>query len=93
MRIRHDSERADELFRVGLEIEAFLLDSKGLPVNADPLIREFGETTKHTLDYEYGVCQFEYRTLPTPMEKLMDLNLELQEFIERLDKAIHKVMS
>ena len=55
MRIRHDSERADELFRVGLEIEAFLLDSKGLPVNADPLIREFGETTKHTLDYEYGV--------------------------------------
>ena len=91
MRIRHDSERADELFRVGLEIEAFLLDSKGLPVNAGPLIREFGEITKHTLDYEYGVCQFEYRTLPTPLEKLMDLNLELQEFIECLDKAIHKV--
>ncbi len=89
-RIHHDSERYDETFRVGVEIEACLLDDNGMPVNANPLIKEF-EGTKYKVDYEYGICQFEYKTLPTPMVRLLDLNTEIEEFIEYLDKSIQKV--
>jgi hypothetical protein len=39
-RIHHDAERIDETFRVGVEIEACLLDKNGMPVNAEPLIKE-----------------------------------------------------
>ncbi|MGH9924767.1 MAG: hypothetical protein ACRD5B_05260 [Nitrososphaeraceae archaeon] len=39
-RIDHDAERIDETFRVGVEIEACLLDKTGMPVNAEPLIKE-----------------------------------------------------
>ena len=38
-RIHYDSERYDETFRVGVEIEACLLDDNGIPVNANPLIK------------------------------------------------------
>ena len=89
-RIHHDSERYDETFRVGVEIEACLLDDNGMPVNANPLIKEF-EGTKYKVDYEYGICQFEYKTLPIPMDRLLDLNTEIEEFIEYLDKSIQKV--
>jgi gamma-glutamylcysteine synthetase len=89
-RIHHDSERYDETFRVGVEIEACLLDDNGMPVNANPLIKEL-EGTKYKVDYEYGICQFEYKTLPTPMDRLLDLNTEIEEFIEYLDKSIQKV--
>ena len=89
-RIHHDSERYDETFRVGVEIEACLLDDNSIPVNADPLIKEL-EGTKHKVDYEYGICQFEYKTLPTPMDSLLDLNTEIEEFIEYLDKSVQKV--
>lgn len=89
-RIHHDSERYDETFRVGVEIEACLLDDNGMPVNANPLIKEL-EGTKYKVDYEYGICQFEYKTLPIPMDRLLDLNTEIEEFIEYLDKSIQKV--
>ena len=89
-RIYHDSERYDETFRVGVEIEACLLDDNGIPVNAEPLIKEL-EGTKHKVDYEYGICQFEYKTLPTPMDRLLDLNTEIEEFIEDLDKSVQKL--
>jgi hypothetical protein len=39
-RIHHDAERIDETFRVGVEIEACLIDKNGMPVNAEPLIKE-----------------------------------------------------
>ena len=52
-RIHYDSERYDETFRVGVEIEACLLDDNGIPVNANPLIKEL-EGTKHKVDYEYA---------------------------------------
>ena len=42
-RIHHDSERYDETFRVGVEIEACLLDDNGIPVNAEPLIKNSRE--------------------------------------------------
>jgi gamma-glutamyl:cysteine ligase YbdK (ATP-grasp superfamily) len=89
-RIHRDSERYDETFRVGVEIEGCLLDNKGVPVNAAPLIEELKGTT-HELDFEYGICQFEYKTPPTPMGSLLDLNSLFEEFIERLDRAVQKV--
>lgn len=89
-RIRSDSERYDETFRVGVEVEGFLLDNKAMPVNAAPLIEEL-KGTMHELDFEYGICQFEYKTPPTPMDNLLDLNSLFEEFIEHLDRAVQKV--
>ena len=59
-------------------------------VNAAPLIEEF-EGTGYKLDFEYGACQFEYKTQPTPMDNLLDLNVLFEGFIEHLDRAIKKV--
>lgn len=89
-RAHRDSIRYDETFRVGVEIEGCLLDNKGVPVNAAPLIEELKGTT-HELDFEYGMCQFEYKTQPTPMYSLLDLNNLFEEFIEHLDRAVQKV--
>ena len=89
-RVHRDSERYDETFRVGVEIEGCLLDNKGIPVNAAPLIEELKGTT-HELDFEYGICQFEYKTPPTPMNSLLDLNILFEEFIEHLARAVQKV--
>jgi gamma-glutamylcysteine synthetase len=89
-RIDHDAERIDETFRVGVEIEACLLDKNGIPVNAEPLIKEH-QGTSHPLDYEYGICQFEYKTSPVAMTDLVYLNGIFAEFIEHLGKSIKKV--
>jgi hypothetical protein len=89
-RIQKDSKRLDEIYRVGVEVEGCLLDSKGSLVNAAPLIEEF-EGTEYKLDFEYGLCQFEYKTPPTQMDKLLDLNVLFEGFIEHLDRAIKKV--
>lgn len=89
-RIQKDSKRLDEIYRVGVEVEGCLLDSKGSLVNAAPLIEEF-EGTEYKLDFEYGLCQFEYKTQPTQMDKLLDLNVLFEGFIEHLDRAIKKV--
>jgi hypothetical protein len=89
-RVRRDSIRYDETFRVGVEVEGCLLDNKGVPVNAAPLIEEL-KGTRYELDFEYGMCQFEYKTSPTSMDRLLDLNNLFEEFIEHLDRAVHKV--
>ena len=89
-RVQKDSIRYDETFRVGVEVEGCLLDDKGVPVNAVPLIEELKGTT-YELDFEYGICQFEYKTQPTPMDSLLDLNNMFEEFIEYLDKSVQKV--
>ena len=89
-RVRRDSIRYDETFRVGVEVEGCLLDNKGVPVNAAPLIEEL-KGTIYELDFEYGMCQFEYKTQPTPMDSLLDLNNLFEEFIEHLDRAVQKV--
>jgi len=89
-RIQKDSKRLDEIYRVGVEVEGCLLDSRGSLVNAAPLIEEF-EGTEYKLDFEYGLCQFEYKTQPTQMDKLLDLNVLFEGFIEHLDRAIKKV--
>jgi gamma-glutamyl:cysteine ligase YbdK (ATP-grasp superfamily) len=89
-RIHRDAERIDETFRVGVEVEACLLDEKGIPINAEPLIKELQGTT-YEIDYEYGNCQFEYKTSPVGMNNLEYLNIVFEQFIENLDKYIKKV--
>ena len=89
-RVHRDAERVDETFRVGVEVEACLLDEKGIPVNAEPLIKELQGTT-YQIDYEYGNCQFEYKTSPVGMNNLDYLNIVFEQFIENLDKFIKKV--
>jgi len=88
-RVHRDAERIDEAFRVGVEVEACLLDGKGIPVSADPLIKELAGTT-YEIDYEYGACQFEYKTSPVGMNNLDYLNIVFEQFIESLDRFIKK---
>jgi gamma-glutamyl:cysteine ligase YbdK (ATP-grasp superfamily) len=89
-RVHHDAERIDETFKVGVEIEACLLDKKGAPVNAEPLIKEL-QGKIYEIDYEYGSCQFEYKTSPVGMDNLDYLNIVFENFVENLTKFIKKV--
>jgi gamma-glutamylcysteine synthetase len=87
--IRRHSARTDENFRVGIEIEICLVDDKGMPVNAKPAIERLGRY--YNIDYEYGVCQLEYKTDPVSFDSLARLNSQFEEFIEHLDATIKKV--
>ena len=89
-RILTDSEKYDEQFRIGIEIEICLVDSKARVVNAQPLIEKLKET-EYQVDYEYGSCQFEFKTPPTNMENILELNILFEQFIDHIDKTIQKV--
>ncbi|MGB8766046.1 MAG: hypothetical protein WCC79_01845 [Nitrososphaeraceae archaeon] len=89
-RVHQDAGRADEIYRIGVEIEGCLLDNKSIPVNAEPLIKEL-EGSIYEIDYEYGRCQFEYKTFPVSMDNLDYLNIVFENFMENLDKSIKKV--
>lgn len=89
-RVHQDAGRADEIYRIGVEIEGCLLDNKSIPVNAEPLIKEL-EGSIYEIDYEYGRCQFEYKTFPVGMDNLDYLNIVFENFMENLDKSIKKV--
>lgn len=89
-RILTDSEKYDEQFRIGIEIEICLVDSKARVVNAQPLIEKLKET-EYQVDYEYGSCQFEFKTPPTNMENIFELNILFEQFIDHIDKTIQKV--
>ena len=97
LRARKDSVRFDPLFKVGTEVEACLLDGKGEPVNASPLIEEllnsqFFRNSGCMIDYEYGSCQFEFKTPPISFTNLLDLEVLYEDFIlEHLEKSIQKV--
>ncbi|HET9807918.1 MAG TPA: hypothetical protein VFP49_13530 [Nitrososphaeraceae archaeon] len=97
LRAQKDSVRYDPLFKVGTEVEACLLDGKGEPVNASPLIEEllnsqFFRNSGCMIDYEYGSCQFEFKTLPISFTNLLDLEVLYEDFIiEHLEKNIKKV--
>lgn len=97
LRAQKDSVRYDPLFKVGTEVEACLLDGKGEPVNASPLIEEllnsqFFRNSGCMIDYEYGSCQFEFKTLPISFTSLLDLEVLYEDFIiEHLEKNIKKV--
>jgi gamma-glutamyl:cysteine ligase YbdK (ATP-grasp superfamily) len=89
-RIQTDSEKYDEQFRIGIEIEICLVDSQARAVHAQPLIEKLKET-EYQVDYEYGSCQFEFRTPPTDMVNIFELNTLFEQFIDYLDKTIQKV--
>jgi len=89
-RVHQDAGRVDENYRIGVEIEGCLLDNKSIPVNAEPLIKEL-EGSIYEIDYEYGRCQFEYKTSPVGMDNLDYLNIVFENFMENLDKSIKKV--
>lgn len=97
LRARNDSVRYDPLFKVGTEVEACLLDGKGEPVNASPLIEEllnsqFFRNSGCMINYEYGSCQFEFITPPVSFTNLLDLEVLYEDFIiEHLEKTIQKV--
>ncbi|HET7642435.1 MAG TPA: glutamate-cysteine ligase family protein [Nitrososphaeraceae archaeon] len=97
LKARTDSERYDQLFKVGTEVEACLLDDKGNIVNASPLIEEllnsqFFRDSNCMIDYEYGSCQFEFKTPPLSFTNLSDLEILYEDFIiDHLEKAIQKV--
>lgn len=89
-RIQTDSKKYDEQFRIGIEIEICLVDNQARVVNAQPLIEKLKET-EYQVDYEYGSCQFEFRTKPTNMENIVELNMFFEQFVECIDKMVQKV--
>jgi gamma-glutamyl:cysteine ligase YbdK (ATP-grasp superfamily) len=89
-RIQTDSKKYDEQFRIGIEIEICLVDNQARVVNAQPLIEKLKET-EYQVDYEYGSCQFEFRTPPTNMENIVELNMFFEQFIECIDKMVQKI--
>jgi gamma-glutamyl:cysteine ligase YbdK (ATP-grasp superfamily) len=89
-RIQTDSEKYDEQFRIGIEIEICLIDREAKTVNAQPLIEELKGKEYH-VDNEYGSCQFEFRTPPTNIENIRELNTLFDQFIDYIDKVIQKV--
>jgi gamma-glutamylcysteine synthetase len=88
-RVRSHASRIDENFKVGVEIEICLIDGMGAPVDAKPIIGLLRQY--HDIDFEYGICQLEYRTEPVSFESLAQLNLQFEEFIEHLDLIVNKV--
>ena len=88
-RVRSHASRIDENFKVGVEIEVCLIDGKGAPVDAKPVIELLRRY--HDIDFEYSRCQLEYRTEPVSFESLAQLNSEFEEFIEHLDLIVNKV--
>ena len=89
-RIQKDSEKYDEQFRIGIEIEICLLDSESKIVNAQSLIDEL-KGKEYQVDNEYGSCQFEFRTPPTNMDNILELNTFFEDFIDYIDKGVQKV--
>jgi gamma-glutamyl:cysteine ligase YbdK (ATP-grasp superfamily) len=89
-RILTHSERYDEQSRIGIEIEICLLDSEAKTVSAQPLIEEL-KGKEYQVDNEYGSCQFEFRTPPTNMENILELNTLFEQFIDYIDKVVQNV--
>src|SRR5919107_6345055 len=88
-RVQDDHHRIDESYRVGVEVEACLLDDKAQPVNAHPLIKEL--SSKYDVDSEYGKCQFEIRTDPISMHNLSTINSFFEGFLDFLSLSVKKV--
>ena len=86
---RRHSSKSDDTFKVGVEIEICLLDSRGAPVDAKPAIERLRKY--HDIDYEYGRCQLEYKTEPVYFESLARLHSQFEEFTEHLDMVVQKV--
>lgn len=87
--IQFDHKRDDPVFLVGIEIEGCLLNDKGRPIDASALI-EKSLNTKYPLDYEYGKCQFEFKTYPLSFYELSKINEITQDFMEGLENLVRR---
>jgi gamma-glutamyl:cysteine ligase YbdK (ATP-grasp superfamily) len=87
--IQFDHKREDPVFLVGIEIEGCLLNDKGRPIDASTLI-EKSLNTKYPLDYEYGKCQFEFKTYPLSFYELSKINEITQDFMEGLENLVRR---
>ena len=87
--IQFDHKREDPVFLVGIEIEGCLLNDKGRPIDASALI-EKSLNTKYPLDYEYGKCQFEFKTYPLSFYELSKINEITQDFMEGLENLVKR---
>jgi gamma-glutamyl:cysteine ligase YbdK (ATP-grasp superfamily) len=87
--IQFDHKREDPVFLVGIEIEGCLLNDKGRPIDASALI-EKSLNTKYPLDYEYGKCQFEFKTYPLSFYELSKINEITQDFMEGLENLVRR---
>ena len=87
--IQFDHKRNDPVFLVGIEIEGCLLNDKGRPIDASALI-EKSLNTKYPLDYEYGKCQFEFKTYPLSFYELPKINEITQDFMEGLENLVRR---
>lgn len=74
---------------LGIEIEGFLLNGKGQPLDASTLIEE-SLNTEYPLDYEYANCQFEFKTDPLLFYDLTKINDLTLDFLESLDDLLIK---
>ena len=90
-RIIKDISKKDEIFRIGIEIEACLLDGASNPVNSHDLIENL--KSKYNVDHEYGSCQFEYKTDPIPINELEIIYTQAIQFIDHLNSTIQKISS
>ncbi|WP_415283978.1 carboxylate-amine ligase [Candidatus Nitrososphaera sp. FF02] len=90
-RARQRAGRHDEQFRIGAEIEVCLLDGRARPVDAAPVIEAL--SAKHQVDHEYGQSQLEFRTDPVSMGEIESLNLQFEDFVGDLDRALNKIDS
>lgn len=89
-RVRSHADRRDENFRVGVEIEVCLLDGRGRPVAAAPVVDALRDGG-YDADYEYGASQLEFKTEPVSMTEIEGLNLQFEDFIEHLEKVLKKM--
>lgn len=89
-RVKLHAGKYDENFRIGVEVEVCLLDDKAQPVNAAPLIESLS-AKGHSVDFEYGESQLEFRTEPVSMRDIETLNLQLEDFVGDLDRALKKI--
>jgi hypothetical protein len=59
-KVHSHAARTDENFKVGVEIEVCLIDGRGIPVDARPVIelleQHYRHHHHHNIDFEYGRC-------------------------------------
>ena len=68
-----------------------MIDREAKTVNAQHTLIEELKGKEYHVDNEYGSCQFEFRTPPTNIEDLRELNTLFEQFIDYIDKVIQKV--
>ena len=89
-RIQKDSEKYDEQFRIGIEIEICLLDSESKTVNAQSLIEELKEKSTRSI-----MSMVPVNLNSEPSQRIWTISLSsntfFEQFIDYIDKRVQKV--